>query len=63
MLRDGEECRRALAVQVLQQLVQVQDEKLLFRHGGLVAVQAVDGHQLGLVAIHVLAYAMGELAR
>ena len=42
VLRDGEEGRRALAVQVLQQLVHMQDQELLLGHRRLIAVEAVD---------------------
>ena len=38
MLGDSQECRGALAIEVLQQFVDVQDERLLVRHGGAVAV-------------------------
>ena len=42
VLRDGEEGRCALPVQILQQLVHVQDQRLFLRHRRLVAVEAVD---------------------
>ena len=42
VLGDGQEGRRALAVEELQQLVHVQDQLLLLGHRLLVAVEAVD---------------------
>ena len=63
VLGDGQEGRGALPVQVLQQLVDVQDEELLLRHGGLVAVEAVDHDRLDLMPIDAGPHPVGELAR
>ncbi len=62
MLRHRHECRRALAVQILQQFMHVQDQGVFLGHGGLIAVEAVDHDGLDLVLIDPLANAMGEFA-
>ncbi len=48
VLGHREEGRGALAVEILQQFVDVQDEGVLVRHRGAVAVEAVDRDGLGL---------------
>src|SRR6185437_9025009 len=55
--------RGALPVEILQQLVQMQHDILLFRHGRLVAVETVDHDCLDPFAIDGGADAMRELAR
>ena len=60
---DGQEGRGALPVQILQQLVHVQDERVLARHGGLITVQAVDNDGPDAVDLDALAHSVGELAR
>ena len=42
VLRDRHECRRALAVQVLEEFMHVQNERVFLRHRGLIAVETVD---------------------
>ena len=61
VLRDGQEGRGALPVQILQQFVHVQDERLLLRHRGLIAVQAVDHDGARLVALDAAAHALAKI--
>ena len=63
MLRHRHEGRGAPAVQILQQLMHVQDQRIFLWHRGLVTVEAVDHHCLDLVLIDPFADAMRELAR
>ena len=62
VLGDREEGRGALPVQVLEQLVHVQHERVLAGHGGLVAVEAVDHDRLDAVVLDATPHALGELA-
>ena len=63
VLRHRHEGRRALPVQILQQFVHVQDQRIFLGHRRLIAVEAVDHHGLDLVLVDPPADAMGELAR
>ena len=62
MLRNGQERRHATPIQVLQQLVEMQDEVLLFRHRCLVTIDAVDRDHSRVGAIHAGAHAVREFA-
>ena len=62
MLRDRHESRRPLAVEILQQFMHVEDQRILLWHRCLVAVEAVDQHGLDAVLVNPLADAMGEFA-
>ncbi len=62
MLGDGQEGRGPLAVQVLEQFVDVEEQEVLFRHGRLIAVQAVDHDRLDPFRIHAIANLGGEFA-
>ena len=63
MLRHCEEGRASLAVQILQKLVHVQDQRLLFRHRRLIAVEAVDHDRLRVMFFHAMANPFGQFAR
>ena len=63
MLCDRHESRRATPVQVLQQLVDMQNQGVFLRHGGLIAVEAVDHDGFDLLIIDRAAHAMRKLAR
>ena len=62
MLRDRHEGRRPLAIEILQQLVHVQNQRILLGHRRLIAIEAVDQHGLDVVLVNPLADAMGEFA-
>ena len=62
VLGDRHECRRALAVEILQQFVHVQDQRILLRHRRLIAVEAVDHHGLDLIFVDPLADPVREFA-
>src|SRR5690349_16940801 len=62
MLCHRQKRRGTASVQVLQQLVQMQDEVLLLRHGGAISVEAVDADGQDLLSIDALANPMGEFA-
>lgn len=62
MLGDGHERGDAAAVEIQQQFVHVQDQRIFFRHGGLIAVDAVDHHGLDPALIHAAPHAVRELA-
>ena len=62
MLGDGHEGRGALTVEVQQQLVHVQDQGVLFGHGRLVAIDAVDDHGLDVALVDAATNPVGELA-
>ena len=62
MLRHRHEGRRTPAVEILQQFVHMQDQRILFGHRRLIAVEAVDHHGLDVVLVDPLADPMGEFA-
>ena len=62
VLGDRHEGRRALAIEILQQFVHVQDQRIFLGHRGLIAVEAVDQHGLDAVLVDPLADAVGEFA-
>jgi hypothetical protein len=62
VLRDCQEGGRALPVQILQQLVNVQHEGILLRHRRLVAVEAVDNDGLCLRMFHPVPDPVREFA-
>src|SRR5665213_646621 len=57
---DGEDAELA---EIAQQLMHLQDEEALVRHGVEVAVEAVDDDELGSVLLDALAHEGSELAR
>ena len=63
VLRDRHEGARAAPVEVLQQLMHMQDERVFLRHGRAIAVDAVDDDLGNAVRIDQLARAVCELAR
>ena len=52
----------SLPVQILQQLVHMEDQQFFFRHGGLVAVEAVDDDRFCVSGVDDCANEMRELA-
>ena len=62
VLRDRHESRRPLAIEILQQFMHVQNQRILLRHRGLIAIEAVDQHGLDIVLVNPLADAVGEFA-
>ena len=62
MLGYRHEGRRALAVEILQQFVHVQDQRIFLGHRRLIAVEAVDQHGLDLILVDPPADAVGEFA-
>jgi hypothetical protein len=62
MLGHRHEGRRALTVQILQQFVHVQDQRIFLGHRRLIAVEAVDHHGLDGVLVHPPADAVGKFA-
>ena len=52
MLRYCQEGTRALAVEILQQLMHVQNERVLLGHGRLVAVEAINDDGPHLVSVN-----------
>src|SRR4029077_9283696 len=63
MLRNSEECCCANTIKILQQLMHVEDQKLLFRHGILVAIQAVDDDSPNALCFHAGTNFMCKFAR
>nr|GFA06095.1 hypothetical protein [Tanacetum cinerariifolium] len=63
VLGNGHEGRRALAIEVEQQLMDVQDQRIFFWHRSLIAIQAVEDDGLDVQLIDAAAHPMGELAR
>ena len=63
VLRDRQEGRGALAVQILQQFVHVQDQRLLLGHRRLIAVEAVDHDGPRAMLLDADAHPLGEFAR
>jgi len=62
MLRHRHECRSTPAVQILQQFVHVQDQRVFLGHRGPITIEAVDHHGLDVVLIDPLADAVREFA-
>ena len=62
VLRHRQEGRYALAVQILQKFMHVQDERLLLGHGGLIAIDAIDHHRLCAALLDAMANALGKVA-
>ena len=62
VLRDRQEGRGALPVQILQQFMHMQNERVFLRHGGLIAVQAVDDDGPHPMSFHAVAHALGKFA-
>ncbi len=52
MLGNRKKSRRAQTIQILQQLMHVQDEKLLLGHGVLIAIQAVNDDRSNVFFFH-----------
>ena len=62
VLRDGQPGRDALPIQVLQQFMHVQDQRVLLRHRLLIAVQAIDHHGARAGDLNAIADLLRELA-
>ena len=60
VLRHRDECGSTLAIQILQQLVHVKDQGILFRHRGLIAVETVDENCLYPVLVDLPSGTVGE---
>jgi len=59
---ERQEGRGAAAIQVLQQLMDMQCHELLFRHCRLISIQAVDSHDLGIVPVDATPDMMREFS-
>ena len=62
MLGHEHQGHHAAVVQIGEQLVELDDERALLRHGGEQPVQAVDDHHARVIALHAPAHALDELA-
>ena len=54
--------RDAVLTEVAEQLVQMEQEEALFRHGVEIAIETVDHEDARLVFLHRLAHEVRELA-
>jgi len=63
VLGDGQEGRNALTIEELQQLVHVENERILLRHCRLISIQAVDHHRPDVGILGGGAHIVGEFAR
>src|SRR5580704_3979227 len=62
MLGNGQESRRPLPVEILEQLVDMEDESVFLWHRGLIAVQAVNDDRLCPDPAHTLSNTVGKFS-
>src|SRR4029077_16196649 len=62
MVSPEQDAHDMLLTQVAQNLMQLSNEKALFRHGIQVAIQAIDDHHQRVLALNGVADGLGELA-